>query len=460
MRPGPFVAAELPAKPQGFWKLAGPGAVLVGLAIGAGELVVWPVMTARFGADIAWAAMLGIALQLTINIELGRYTLATGETPYTAFSRLSRAWVPVFLALNVFGWILPGWARACGGALKALSVGVDGPGEPWVWTALTFVAVGAVMFGPRHVYRYIERIIIVLIAVMLVSLVVIAVKIGNADAVADLARGVGRFGYKPAELPTYELFSAIVFAGAGGTANLMFAYYLRDKGWGMGARIEEDTLAAVGFEMEDGETARARWRDWFSHMVKDQVLFFWITNSVTILLFIFAALVILFPRGIVPQREMLVLQEAVLLGELWGAPGLYLFLIVGIACLFSTQLTLLDGIARSCTDLIRNNYAWAARYSEKAWYRGTALTWMIVGTALTWAWGSLPPFMFLLSAGFFGGIAMAVYCPLIIYANNRLLPAACRPRASWRLVTGAVAAFYVTFAATSVWVIGARLIGG
>ena len=142
------VVADLPDKPRGFFKLVGPGAVLVGLAIGAGELVVWPVMTARFGAGVAWAAVLGILLQLVINIEIGRYTLATGQSIYSAFARLGRGWVPVFLALNVFGWILPGWARACAGALKALVVGPEGPGQPWQWTAVTFVAVGLVMFGP------------------------------------------------------------------------------------------------------------------------------------------------------------------------------------------------------------------------------------------------------------------------------------------------------------------------
>ena len=44
--PTAFQPADLPPKPRGFWKLAGPGAVLVGLSIGAGELIVWPRNTA------------------------------------------------------------------------------------------------------------------------------------------------------------------------------------------------------------------------------------------------------------------------------------------------------------------------------------------------------------------------------------------------------------------------------
>ena len=86
--PAPFREADFPAKPAGFWNMLGPGAVLVGLAIGGGELIVWPILTARFGAAIVWAAMLGVLLQLAINVEVGRYTLATGESAYAGFARL------------------------------------------------------------------------------------------------------------------------------------------------------------------------------------------------------------------------------------------------------------------------------------------------------------------------------------------------------------------------------------
>ena len=131
----PYMPADLPARQHRFWQLVGPGAVLVGLSVGAGELIIWPRMTAKFGAGMTWAALLGVFLQLWINIEIGRYTLATGESVYTGYARLSRAFAWVFLALNVAGWIVPGWARACGAALKVLIVGPEGWGTPWVWTA-------------------------------------------------------------------------------------------------------------------------------------------------------------------------------------------------------------------------------------------------------------------------------------------------------------------------------------
>ena len=69
----PFKEADLPPKTRNFWQLVGPGAILVGLSIGSGELIMWPVIIATFGAGMIWAAALGVFSQYWINQELGRY---------------------------------------------------------------------------------------------------------------------------------------------------------------------------------------------------------------------------------------------------------------------------------------------------------------------------------------------------------------------------------------------------
>ena len=179
-RLGPYKEGDLPPLPKGFWNLVGPGAVLVGLSIGAGELIVWPRVTAQYGAAMTWAAVLGVFLQLWLNLEIGRYTLATGESAYTGYARLSRIFPWLFLALNVVGWIVPGWARACGGALKVLIVGPDGWGSPTAWTAITFVGVAAALFGPRAVYASVERTVEALVLLITVGLIIIAVSVADA----------------------------------------------------------------------------------------------------------------------------------------------------------------------------------------------------------------------------------------------------------------------------------------
>ena len=47
-----FETADLPEKTLSFWEIAGPGAILVGLSIGAGEVIIWPRIVAEFGSSM------------------------------------------------------------------------------------------------------------------------------------------------------------------------------------------------------------------------------------------------------------------------------------------------------------------------------------------------------------------------------------------------------------------------
>ena len=465
--PTAFTTADLPPKARGFWKLAGPGAVLVGLSIGAGELIVWPRNTAQFGAGMTWAALLGIFLQFWINCEIGRYTLATGESIYAGFSRISRHFAWIFILLNILGWILPGWARACGGALKALLVGPQGWGEPWVWTAITFTGVAFVLFGPKRVYASVEKTTELLVIVVTVGLILVACVVGNAETWVALGHGMLNFPFKHPDMPTYILFSSVVFAGAGGTANLFFSFYIRDKGWGMGAlmptvvnplRAQEEGTSGHAFQIDETESNLARWRAWFRHLSLDQMLFFWLLNTFTILLFIFGALAVLHPQGIVPSQEMLVWEEAEILGSVGGGLGKILFLLVGIACLFSTQLTLIDGVARTGADILHTNYAWAQHKPLSWWYGVIAVGWIVLGTFLTYVYEGLPPILFLMGSAFFGGIAMAVYTPLTLVVNRKLLPPALRPGLAKTALLIGISCFYIIFAIFSIVRLGQQLL--
>lgn len=455
----PFKPGDLPPLPGSFWELVGPGAVLVGLSIGAGELIIWPRITAQYGASMVWAALLGVFIQMWLNLELGRYTLATGESPYAGYARISPLFAWVFLFLNVIGWIVPGWARACGGAVKALLVGPDGWGGPAFWTAITFAGVALVLFGPRRIYASVEKTTEALVVVITLGLITIALTLSDAATWAELGRGALNFGFKDPDMPGYALFSAIVFAGAGGTANLFYCFYIRDKGWGMGhhlpkvvnpLRQREERAVDVAFRVRDTLENKKRWLSWLRHLAYDQVLFFWLLNSFTIVLFIFGALAVLHPRGLVPNEEMLVWDEATILAASWGTPGRIFFLLVGAACLFSTQLTLVDGVARSCADIIHTNFAWARRWDLSTWYARIAAGWIAAGILLTYLYESLPAILFLMGAGFFGGIAMALYVPLTLIINLRHLPPAMRPTRLRIGIMVLLSAFYGVFAIVAV----------
>src|SRR5687767_5121209 len=90
-------------------KMIGPSLILAGLALGSGELVIWPYITYKSQFVFLWAALVGVATQYFLNMEITRWTLATGESTITGFARLSRRWAGILLVLNIVPWILPAW---------------------------------------------------------------------------------------------------------------------------------------------------------------------------------------------------------------------------------------------------------------------------------------------------------------------------------------------------------------
>lgn len=461
-----FKVKEVPERRLPFWKMAGPGAILVGLSIGAGEIIIWPRIVAEFGGSMIWAAVLGIFLQLWINFEVGRWTIATGETVYTGYSRVWRGFAPFFLGLTLFSWIAPGWGRASGLALKALLVGPAGSGSDTFWTAIAFVGVALVLFGPKLIYQSLERTVELLVVVVTFGLIIVAFAVGSADTWIELGSGIVNVGYIDPGMNIKAMFISIVFAGAGGTANLFYTFYLRDKHIGMGAHLpplqnplrgRTETISSTGFRFEETEENIKRLSAWWDYIKKDQLLFFWGLNTVTILLFIFGALAVLHPQGIVPAKGTLIWDEAQVLGEVWGDTGRYIFLVVGLATLFSTQLGIVDGVARSISDIVYTNFRGAQKRDQSWWYLLVAGVWMVAGCLITYVMEQkgVSELGFLFNAAYIGGFAMAVYVPLTLYINHRFLPKSARPGKLCSLMVGIGSIVYITFAISCIiWEIG------
>ena len=102
----PWTTGDLPPAPEGglaYWKKAvGPGLLLAGASIGAGEWLFGPAVTAQYGAALLWLAFLSIAGQLFINLEVIRYTLYSGEPIFVGFFRTRpgpRLWTAFYVIL-------------------------------------------------------------------------------------------------------------------------------------------------------------------------------------------------------------------------------------------------------------------------------------------------------------------------------------------------------------------------
>ena len=89
--------------------MLGPGLILGGAAIGGGEWLVGPQVTAQYGGALLWLATLSIIGQVIYNLEISRYTLYCGEPIFTGKFRTRPGksfWTICYLVLDA-GSIFP-----------------------------------------------------------------------------------------------------------------------------------------------------------------------------------------------------------------------------------------------------------------------------------------------------------------------------------------------------------------
>lgn len=113
--------------------LIGPGLVMGAAAIGGGEWLAGPQVTARYGPAMLWVASVSILFQVLYNIEISRYTLYTGEPIFTGKFRVPPGpipWVILYLLLD-WGSLAPYLALGAVSPLIAIFTGeIPKPNDP------------------------------------------------------------------------------------------------------------------------------------------------------------------------------------------------------------------------------------------------------------------------------------------------------------------------------------------
>jgi hypothetical protein len=97
--------------------------IALGLSIGSGEFLLGPAVFVRYGLSLLWVSTVAIAFQTIFNMEVMRYTVATGEPVFTGFMRTRPSptfWGAVYslFFLFQFGW--PALAGTAAGAVYFL----------------------------------------------------------------------------------------------------------------------------------------------------------------------------------------------------------------------------------------------------------------------------------------------------------------------------------------------------
>jgi uncharacterized protein YhhL (DUF1145 family) len=421
----PVTYRDLP-EPLSLRRVLGPGVIAAGIGLASGEFILWPYITSQVGMVFLWAAILGVVTQFFINMEIERYTLATGETALTGFSRYWRHWGLVFALMTFLANAWPGWITSSatlvtyifdGGSVKLLAI----LGLAAIAIALTLAPV---------VYTIVERIEFFKVGIILFFIVVAIVAAITAEAWGALPDAVTGFGRLPKGLPVALLLPALAFAGAGGGQNLVQSNWIRDKRYGMGIHIprlaspvtgEPEAAPGTGYTFRDTDENLRRWRGWWKVSNQEQLVSFVAITIITITLMSLLAYSTVL--GAKAENDISFLQaEGEALNQRVGSWFGYLFWIIGATSLFAAALGIVDYTCRLVADVLKVSYLRDnERWSESRIY--FVLVWLIVlwGAIILLAIQSQPLILLIISASI-GGFMMFIYSGLLILINRRSLP--------------------------------------
>jgi hypothetical protein len=444
-------------------RIIGPGAILLGLSIGSGEWLLGPATTVKWGLALLWVTTVSVLLQVVLNTEMARYTLYTGEPIVTGFMRTAPGprfwgWVYSILYFLQVGW--PGWAATAGGAMAFMWLGrlpaAEEAGLVKVFGYSTFFIAAAILLLGRKIERTLEYANWFFIAWILLYLFLLDLFVVPASKWVDGVVGFFSFGTIPAGADWFLLAAFAGYSGAGGMLNASITNWLRDKGFGMGARVgfipalvggRKTTLSHEGVVFDTkNPTNMARWRTWWRYLAVDQY-WLWMGGA-----FIGMFLpTILATTVIEPGTEIRGLGVGARIADgvatATGSGALRLLTaLTGFWILFSSQLAIMDGFTRNVTDTL-----WTASAPVRRWSGGDVRTVYYVVGAVLLVWGSIainlaqPIVLIQLGAA----MASVIFVFIAIHTfvvNRKFLPAELRPPV-WREVAlwGSVV-FFGTFA--------------
>jgi hypothetical protein len=474
--------------PRFTWKnwfaMLGPGLVLGGASIGGGEWLLGPRVTAQYGGSLLWLTTLSVLAQVIYNIEISRYTLYTGEPIFTGKFRTlpgPKFWVLAYLFLDL-GSIFPYLAANAATPVATLLKGgiVPNPatdsGDFWLMKILAYaiflLALVPMLFGGK-IYNSLRAIMAFKIVVVFGFLLFLAFFFSQPATWIEILTGFFKFGTVPIQppadmalvkganvdnifmsllqgrgLPQID-FTLVAFiaalaaiAGSGGLTNTPISNYTRDQGWGMGHHVgaipsvfggHGISLSHVGRVFEVNETSLPRWRRWYRHVVRDQLVV-WMPAC-----FIGLALPAMLSVQFLPfgtkgddwtmavmtaggVREAVTQASSSTLGSIcW-----FMTILCGFLVLTPTVCQTVDGIVRRWVDVFWTSSLRMRRLDTeaiKSVYFKVLLGYAVFGLIML----SLTPGTLITYATMFYNIALGVSCWHTLGINLTLLPPALRP---------------------------------
>lgn len=465
----PMDVDELPAPPpfsaSNFYRMLGVGAILVSISIGSGEWLIGPAAVIEYGPQLLWIVTVACILQTVFNLECQRYTLYTGEPAMVGILRLApgRAlWGPLWILLCIIS-VGPGWALTSATALAAMALGRM-PGKedkPWVvglGIAAMILVMLVVTFGQRiaNTLTTVAKIAIVLI---FGSLIIFNLWLVPAEWWGKVAAGFFKFGALPPPKPGVGIDWVLLggfaaYAATGGIFNMAASNWMRDRGWGMGARVGYIPALVGGRKLEVAETGKVfrltpdnltRFREWWRYAKWEQ----WTLYFIGCLLGMYFCVLLaagLIPMGTKVSGWAVAARQAEAVAKYLGSFGWYWVLLVGFWVLWGTQLNATDATVRHLTDLLWNLGPTARRLAR----HDIRIIYYVILVLIT-AWLAYlfvvgTPMGLILLVANAAGVVFVIGGIMVLILNSTLLPREVRPGWLTQLCMVLLVLFYGFFA--------------
>jgi hypothetical protein len=360
----------------------GPSLIALGVSIGSGEWLLGPLSVATYGfTGIGWIILVSAVLQTFYNVELARFTIATGETPVIGFGRAPGGVLWVFFAVFCLylAFITGGWISGAGQALFALIFGRaadTSAGHADVTTfrlmgiGLLFLVFVIVLFG-KKISRTLEIANWIMVVGMLAALLVLIVAIVPPANWADGFVSLVTPAAPPKGSDAMLLGALAGFTATASGLNYFLISYYRDKGYGMGHRVgfiaalvggKQEKIEEVGKMFPESEANTRQWKRWFRFLLLEQWgIFFCGALLGMVLPATLVGYLATVPGAAKATAANMPVYAAFEIHRLGGVVLFYLALAVGFLILFSTQMVVFETLVRNMTDAM---YATSERFRK------------------------------------------------------------------------------------------------
>ena len=223
---------QKPPIPKSFWqyiKAMGPGIIIALAWLGTGDLVDSAIAGGSYGYSLMWAIVIALFVRFIFVSIIAKYQLCNPneESVMSGLKRL-HSWLPYFIIIVAlfFGHFYMSYMVK---GIGETTIKLIGFGETWVWSLFWIIIAAFLIF--KGGYKRLEVIFFFFLIMLSISLISVAIWSGPNPASAikgiilfDIPEDKGSYG-------SLLIITALIGTVGGSIANLMYPYFIQQKGW-------------------------------------------------------------------------------------------------------------------------------------------------------------------------------------------------------------------------------------